>query len=239
MGIIQTKVVKMKKANMVFFDVDTQNDFMCREFVNEKGLTEKGALYISNAEEIIPNLELLTKYAQDNSIRILGSVDRHFKSDPELILNGGAFPEHCMDGTYGQKKITATTPPNFKFIENMEYGDDELEDIVKSGCGLYFEKQSFNTFDNPNAKKVLEILKPNVVVVYGVATDFCLKYAALGLSAALKKNGTKIYLVEDAIKAVNINHDDGKKAIEEMLKEGNRLIKIEDVLEEKIWEKAL
>lgn len=223
----------MKKANIVFFDVDTQNDFMCREFVNEKGLTKKGALYISNAEEIIPNLEQITRYAQQHTIRILGCVDRHFQADPELVTNGGAFPEHCMDGTYGQKKITATTPPNLKFIENRGYSYGELEDIVKSGCEMYFEKQSFNAFDNPNAKKVLEILKPGVVVVYGVATDFCLKYATLGLSAALKKNGTKIYLVEDAIKAVNINPDDGKKAIEEMLKEGIQLIKTEDVLEEK------
>jgi len=198
------------KKRVIFFDVDTQHDFMQRAFYDEKNNLTKGALYINNAESIIHNLEDLTYYAKDNSIRIFGSVDRHFKSDAELISNGGAFPPHCMDGTYGQKKIRHTSQKDILFIENRQYASGELEEILNSHRNAYFEKQTTNVFDNPNTEKTLKILKPEIAVVYGVATDYCLKNAAIGL----RKHGLEVYVVEDSIKG--ITQETGNAALAEM-----------------------
>ncbi len=89
----------------IFYDVDTQNDFMNKD----------GALYVPDAELIKPNLEKLTDFAKNNFIPVLGSVDNHFGTEDhkhqelELAKWGGPFPDHCMDGTLGQLKVYSTT----------------------------------------------------------------------------------------------------------------------------------
>jgi nicotinamidase/pyrazinamidase len=51
-------------AETIFWDVDTQVDFMLPD----------GKLYVPGAEQIISRLEALTLYARDHLIPILGSV---------------------------------------------------------------------------------------------------------------------------------------------------------------------
>src|SRR3989339_460088 len=89
----------------IFYDVDTQNDFMNAD----------GALYVPAAELIKPALAKLTDYARANNIPVLGSVDKHFGTEQyksregELQKWGGPFPDHCMSQTDGQDKIDETT----------------------------------------------------------------------------------------------------------------------------------
>jgi nicotinamidase/pyrazinamidase len=206
------------KNGVVFFDVDTQNDFMWKVFYDKKNELMQGALYINNAQFIIHTLEDLTRHAERNSIRVLGSVDRHFAEDIELITNGGQFPFHCMDGTYGQRKIRHSTPRDIFFIENRKYASGEIEEILNNHKNVYFEKQTTDVFDNPNTEKALQVLKPEMAVVYGVATDYCVKNAALGL----KKHGLDVYLVEDALKAVS--EEAGVSALAEMEEKGIKKI---------------
>jgi len=242
----------------VFWDVDTQNDFM----------NPDGALYIPKAELIKPNLGRLTDYAERNGIPILGSVDRHFGSEGykdregELARNGGPFPDHCMDDTEGQKKIAETT-----LIRNLgmaETGpvldfiaDDPLEGLLFRGLWfpkyfkidekrlrlgglaerlphnqLFFEKQSYDVFTNPAVEKFIDMAGIDEAVVYGVATDYCVRAAALGLQA----RDVQTYVVTDAIEAVNIDFEGnpdsefGRKALEKMVGAGARLVTTQDVL---------
>ncbi len=58
----------------VFWDVDTQGDFMHPD----------GALYVPGAEEIIPNLGRLTRHAHARGIRIVASADDHVRDHSEL-----------------------------------------------------------------------------------------------------------------------------------------------------------
>ncbi len=88
----------------IFYDVDTQNDFM----------NSNGALYVPGAESLKENIRLLTEYARAKKIKIAGSVDRHFGTEKykeregELHRWGGPFPDHCMVGTKGELKINET-----------------------------------------------------------------------------------------------------------------------------------
>ncbi|MDY6853397.1 MAG: isochorismatase family protein [Thermodesulfobacteriota bacterium] len=201
----------------IFFDVDTQKDFIHKD----------GASPVPHAEALIPNLKRLTDYAVKNDITIIGSVDRHFRSDPELIINGGQFPEHCMDGTIGQKKIPETTTKDIVFIKNKEY-DKEYLNTIKRHKQIIFEKQAYNVESNRNFFKLMGLMQSKTAFVYGVATDYCVKSAAL----CLKKLGLEVYLIEDAIEAVNIKPDDGNRALEIMVNADIKMTTAKDVLEE-------
>lgn len=199
----------------IFYDVDTQNDFM----------NKNGALYVPGAEDIKDNLQKLTQYAVDNKINIIASADRHFGNEPELQKNGGPFPDHCMDGMYGEMKIRETTTRNKGFIENKPYTTEDYETMLKAEQ-VILEKQDYDIATNPNFAGIMKFIKPKNAIVYGVATDYCVKAAVLGF----RKLGIGVYVVEDAIAAVDVNPGDGKKALEDMVNAGAKKINTEQVL---------
>ncbi|MBI2129706.1 cysteine hydrolase [Candidatus Woesearchaeota archaeon] len=90
----------------------------------------------------------------------------------------------------------------------------------------YFEKQAYDIFTNPALGHVLHIEKPKEAIVYGVATDYCVKAAVLGI----QQRGIQCYVVEDAIKGVDPKTTEA--AIEEMKKAGAKFINTKKVLEE-------
>lgn len=212
---------------LVFYDVDTQNDF----------INSNGALSVQ-AESLKPNLKELTGFAKNNGIKIIGSVDRHFgtkeykKKEIELSKWEGPFPLHCMDGTTGQKKIDETIVGGVKFIPGKKLSRKELTGYL-SAPQIIFEKQSYDVFaseknpgGNMNIDNAVKILGVKEVILYGVATDYCVKAAAV----RLRERGIKVRVVIDAVKAVNVNKNDGKKALEEMSQKGVEFIKTVDVL---------
>ena len=208
----------------IFYDVDTQNDFM----------NEDGALYVLGAEEIKPILKEITDYARENNYPILGSVDRHFEDDAELKRNGGPFPDHCMDGTFGQKKIDEINVKTY-FIEN--YGEpicqenagiyywngEDTTNRIKKGFQVYFEKQHNDVFTNESFRFALKRMGTERAIVYGVATDYCVKAAAIGM----KKRGIDVYVLEDAIKGVV--PETTEQAIKEMKEVGINFVEFSDI----------
>jgi nicotinamidase/pyrazinamidase len=178
----------MQPETTIFYDVDTQRDF----------LMPGGALFVPGAERIIPALATLTRIARGNHIRIVCSVDRHFPGDPELERNGGRYPDHCMDGTDGQKKMSETEPLNPLFIPNHPLSTREIETALNHKGELIFEKQEFDVFiGNRHARAILRMmLEPyRDIVIYGVYTEICVAHAVEGLTHL----GPKLSIVSDAI----------------------------------------
>ena len=65
----------------------------------------------------------------------------------------------------------------------------------------------------------------NEVLVGGLATDYCVKNTVLGAI----KEGFKVRAVEDAMRAVNINPDDGDRAIEKMRAAGAEVVNSKEI----------
>ena len=88
---------------------------------------------------------------------------------------------------------------------------------------VIIEKQEYDATTNVNFDEIIASLGPRRFIVFGVATDYCVRGTAMGLL----KRGLAVDLVTDAIK--EIKPDDGRKAIEEMAAAGARLVKTADV----------
>lgn len=186
----------MKPETTLFYDVDTQRDF----------ILPGGKLYVPGTESIVPALAEITALARENGIRIVCSMDRHFPGDRELKRNGGKYADHCMNGTEGQKKIDETAPLNPLYIPNRELGKDEIAAAIHHKGEVIFEKQDFDIFiGNQHARTILRmLLQPYTdVVVYGVFTEVCVHHAIVGLVGL----GPKVHVVSDAIADIEENAD--------------------------------
>lgn len=179
----------------VFWDVDTQYDFMRAD----------GKLYVPDSEAIIPVLKRLTQYAHKQGIRIIASSDDHVPGHRELSDAPDwreTFPEHCMRGTPGQRKIPETHLRNPLVIEPSPEDSVALAARVRAHDGdILFHKHWFDVFTNPNVLPVVDGLAPTRIVLYGVALDVCDKYAIEGLLT--HRPGIPITLVTDATRAIH------------------------------------
>src|SRR5258708_36875013 len=74
----------------VFFDIDTQIDFVY----------PAGALYVPGSEKILPVIAQLNHKAP----MVISTMDAHSENDPEFQI----YPHHCVAGTVGQQKAAVT-----------------------------------------------------------------------------------------------------------------------------------
>ena len=204
----------------IFWDVDTQHDFM----------RSTGKLYVTGSEEIIPVLQRITEHAHARGIRILASADDHVPGHRELAATPDwktTFPDHCMRGTPGQRKIPETTLRNPLVIEPEPEDPARLAARVRAHDGdLLFHKHWFDVFTNPNLLPALDALAPDRIVLYGVALDVCDKYAIEGLLQ--QRPAIPLTLVTDAVRA--IDPQAGAALLEDWRRRGVRLATSAEVL---------
>jgi nicotinamidase/pyrazinamidase len=189
-------VATMLEGPLVFVDVDTQRDF----------LEPAGALYVPGAVAILDNLGRLTRFARDHGIPVLATACAHAPDDPEM----SQFGPHCLVGTPGQSRVEATARPGGRVLGPSESFSGELPPH------LTVEKRAFDVFSHPDADRLVALYNRGrpTFVVYGVATDYCVKAAALGLL----ERGCKVAVVVDAIRA--IDRDGEADALAEFTRRG-------------------
>jgi nicotinate phosphoribosyltransferase len=192
----------------VFLDVDTQLDFM----------DPTGALYVRGAERIRPQLARLADYARAHRIPWISSADAHAPDDPSFSI----WPPHCVVGTPGQRRVPETTLAGAAIIPNRA-GAFHPPINWSEHLVLEVEKQEYSIASNANFDALLAALGPSRFVVFGVATDYCVKESAL----ALRRLQAPVDLVVDAIR--EIDPENGRRAIEEMVAAGVRLVTTEEV----------
>ncbi len=169
----------------VFFDVDTQFDFVF----------PAGALYVPGAEGILTRVGALNRYSASHAITVISTMDAHSEDDPEFRL----YPHHCIAGTLGQQKPAATLIENRVVVPNVS--------CDRAAGQILLEKQNLDCFTNVNLSRLLEGLNAERYVVYGVVTELCVEFAAFGLL----KTGKRVELVADAVRS--LNEQDGAKTL--------------------------
>jgi nicotinamidase/pyrazinamidase len=189
----------------VFVDVDTQLDF----------LFPAGALYVPGAERIIPALVQLNQHAEARGIPLLSTADAHAENDPEFA----AWPPHCVAGALGQRKPAATLLESRVVIPNRD-----IKAPLDNASQYILEKQTIDLFETKTARPVLDWLRADRFVVYGVVTEICVLSAVRGLLGP----GKQVAVVADAIQALNI--DAAAQALEEIRSLGGAVVSLGEIL---------
>ncbi len=195
----------------LFIDIDTQIDFML----------PTGALYVPGAEKLIPRLERLTEHARRSGIPIISTADAHAPQDPEFQQ----WPPHCVAGTLGQRKVPETLLPSAVTIPNLANG---LPQSWQSAPQLIVEKQTLDVFQTHTIRRVLEGRRARRYVLYGVVTEFCVRWAAVGLLTEMVPRGASLEIVSDAI--LEIDPARGQEVLRALRGEGTLLITTEKLL---------
>src|SRR5437660_12311331 len=110
----------MPSGDVIFWEVDTQADFML----------PGGKLYVPGAEKLLPNIRRLTDAARKGKVFLVSHGCFHTSDDPEFKM----FPPHCGQGTPGanfvpealtdhvfrvQNTSDATWPPHLEKFQQL------------------------------------------------------------------------------------------------------------------------
>lgn len=150
-----------------------------------------GALGVPDGHLVVPVINDIMRHFD----LVVASKDWH----PESTRHFERWPKHCVQHTYGAA-----------FHPNLD--EENIDEVFLKGTGT--EDDGYSAFEATNID-LADFLKRHQVddlYICGLTTDYCVKSSALDA----KKLGFNVFVIEDAIKAVNLNKDDGERAIEEM-----------------------
>ena len=171
----------------LLWDVDTQHDF----------IDASGRLAVPDAEARVPAMARLVEWARREGIPHVASADDHELADSEISAEPDfltTYPPHCLRGTRGAEKIAETAQ-----LDPVPLALTEVSDRWIAGREFLLLKKSFDVFTNPHADRLLTLLDPDEVILFGVATDVCNDAAIRGLVS----RGRAVTFVEDASRGLD------------------------------------
>ncbi len=170
---------------MIFFDVDTQRDFM----------DEDGALYVPGADAIRNNIERLLRGAGRSGTTTISTRCTHDPDDAEFEI----FPPHCVNGTPGAERIFPDLPA-LPRVEIPAGSTPDPQATIEKGKHYIIGKKVFDPFSNPwlDGLRQSGVFRDTDCILFGVATDYCVIAGGLGLAAG----GARVRAVSDAISGV-------------------------------------
>ena len=174
---------------------DVQNDFC-----------PGGSLAAPHGDEVVPALNQAIRQFSAAGAPIFASRDWHPQKTKHFKEHGGVWPPHCVQGTRGAE-----------FHPDLALPADAI--VVSKGMDP--DVDSYSTFqaedsDGMPFSAALGERGAQRLYVGGLATDYCVKATVLD---ALHE-GFEVIVLEDAIRAVDVNPGDGDRAIAEMKSHG-------------------
>jgi nicotinamidase/pyrazinamidase len=199
----------MLSRNVVFWEIDTQADFML----------PGGKLYVPGAERLLPNIRRLTDAVRQNRVFLVSHGCYHTKDDPEFQT----FPPHCIKGTEGSSFVVEALADRVLTVPN------DASAAVQRDLSRYqqilLEKQTLDIFESRHAAKFIQRFGDDVeFVVFGVVTEYCVRFAAKGLL----DRGRSVSVVQDAIETLKA--EDGQRAVTELHAMGARFLNTDEAL---------
>jgi nicotinamidase/pyrazinamidase len=199
----------MVSPDFIFWEVDVQRDFVL----------PGGKLYVPGAEKLLPNIRRLTDAARRGRVFLVSHGDFHAPDDPEFKV----FPPHCVRGTPGAELVPEALTEKVVRVPNE--ADVQIPEDLSQYQQILLEKQTLDVFQSRHADELLQKLgKHAEFVVFGVVTEYCVRFAARGLL----ERGRRVVIVGDAIET--LKKKDGEDALAELQQAGARLTTTDQAL---------
>ena len=174
--------------------VDLQNDFC-----------PGGSLPVPDGDQIVPAVNTLVEKFSRAGLPIYATRDWHPLYHASFTAQGGIWPPHCVQDT-----------PGAGFHPDLHLPADAT--IISKADNP--DRDAYSGFEGTNLTSLLTRTGVDQVVVCGLATDYCVKATVLdGLKA-----GLKVTVVEDAIRGVDVEPGDSRKALTELSNAGAILL---------------
>lgn len=216
-GLIIAFLPKVKPAVVV---IDIQGDFTS---------ARKGSLAVPQSDEsFLERVLAATRQLKDAGYIILATQDWHpadhvsFSSNHEgrqnfetIELADGSqqtlWPPHCVQDSKGAEILLDTSL---------------IDEVVQKGADYRFDSYSGFRDDGGSKTGLHQILEANgikSVIIYGIATDYCVKATVMDAISL----GYKVYLIEDL--CLGVNEETSKEAIKQMSERGAVMLPSMDI----------
>jgi nicotinamidase/pyrazinamidase len=175
------------------------------DFQND--FTSGGALEVPGGDEISGPVQRLAEHADF----IAATRDWHPAGHASFEAQGGPWPAHCVRGSHG-----AAFHPAMK--------DVRIDVIVDVGQGR--NDEGYSGFEHSDLERILRDNDVDEVYVCGLATDYCVRASAIDAC----RKGFAVTVVQDAVRAVDVNPGDGDQALQDMRDAGARIATSDELL---------
>jgi nicotinamidase/pyrazinamidase len=178
--------------------VDVQNDFA----------DPSGSLSVRKGDDVVPVANAEVEAATAAGAFVAYSQDWHPASTPHFVTEGGIWPVHCVMGTWGAK-----FHPDLRVSGDVVHKGDQGAD----GYSAFSERDPRSGETEATIlQQLLEDHGVERVVICGLATDYCVVETVLDA----RRLGYAVEVLNDGIRAVDLEPGDGDRAIERMREAG-------------------
>ncbi len=185
----------------VLLVTDIQNDFLAG-----------GALAVAGGDEVIPVLNGYIAAFVERGLPVYATRDWHPPGHCSFREQGGPWPVHCVQGT-----------PGAAFSDKIKLPPDTT--VISKATEL--NEEAYSSFHGTDLASRLREAGMRRVFIGGLTTDYCV----LNSVKDARQLGYEVFVLADAIRAVNVQPDDGKRAEEEMASVGARRITLDGLAE--------
>lgn len=178
--------------------VDVQNDFLA-----------DGQLPIADSHSVVAPINQLIGQFRAAGLPVFASRDWHPPDHCSFIGYGGPWPPHCIAGTPGAECMAGLALPTDTVI------------IDKAGLTAI---DVYSAFSGTDLARELRARGVRRLVVCGLATDYCVLNTVLDA----RDEGFEVVLVPQALRAVDAQPGDGRRALDRMVARGARVARLHE-----------
>ena len=178
------------RAGDALIIVDVQNDFL-----------PGGALAVPHGDLVVPVLNGYIAWFVEHKLPVFATRDWHPANHCSFRTQGGPWPRHCVMYTYG-----ANAPPQLKLPADAM--------VIEKPCCA--NRETYSPFEGTDFEQRLRAANVRRLFVGGLATDYCVLHTILDA----RQRGFEVVLLQDAVRAVNVRPEDGRKAEDDMRRAG-------------------
>jgi len=180
--------------------VDVQRDFL-----------PGGALGVPRGDEVVAPLNAWLAAFTRAGRPVFATRDWHPPAHCSFVAQGGPWPPHCVAGSEGARLADALALPAGAVV------------ISKATEAM---RDAYSGFSGTDLGERLARAGVRRVFVGGLATDYCVLQTVLDARAA----GLEVVVIEDAVRAVDVQPGDGARARARMREAGAAFVATAEAL---------